>query len=125
MEVHFVSDDIAKKEVLNHRTVKADNGTTFYGTKGWISLSRGSAQSDIPDLDTKLNTAPKGSDSMGQLFLNVIHGEREEACPLEDAILSDTISHMGDMAIRMNRKVSSGSESRVKPSMTLKQINYL
>jgi len=106
MEVHFVSDDIAKKEVLNHRTVKEDNGTTFYGTKGWISLSRSSVQSDIKEIDQKLNAASKGSDSMGQLFLDVIRGEREEACPLEDAILSDTISHMGDMAIRMNRKVS-------------------
>ncbi len=106
IEVRFQSTDQARKEVLNHRTDKEDNGTTFYGSKGWISLSRSSVQSDIAEINQKLNAASKESDGMGQLFLDVIHGKREEACPLEDAILSDTISHMGDMAIRMNRKVS-------------------
>jgi len=106
IEVHFLSADIAQNTVMNQRTVKEENGTTFYGSKGWISLSRGSVQSDIKEIDEKLNAASKSSESMGQLFLDVIRGEREEACPLEDAILSDTISHMGNMAIRMNRKVS-------------------
>ncbi len=106
IEVRFQSTDQAKKEVLNHRTSKEENGTTFYGSKGWISLSRSSVQSDIPEIDAKLNAASMDSDGMDQLFLDVIRGEREEACPLEDAILSDTISHMGNMAIRMNRKVS-------------------
>ena len=69
MEVHFISDDIAQKEVLNHRIVKEENGTTFYGTKGWISLSRSSVQSDIPEIDAKLNAASKDSEGMGQLFL--------------------------------------------------------
>ncbi len=105
-EVHFLSTDKAEKEVLNHRTVREGNGTTFYGTRGWISLSRSTVQSDIAEIDVKLNAASKDSEGMGQLFLDVIRGEREEACPVEDAILSDTISHMGDMAIRMNRKVT-------------------
>ena len=105
-EVHFLSTEKAEKEVLNHRTVREGNGTTFYGTRGWISLSRSTVQSDIAEIDVKLNAASKDSEGMGQLFLDVIRGEREEACPVEDAILSDTISHMGDMAIRMNRKVT-------------------
>jgi len=42
--VHFVSDDVAVKSVLNHREIKETNGTTFYGTKGWISLTRSSAR---------------------------------------------------------------------------------
>ena len=43
---------------------------------------------------------------MGQAFLDVIHGKYKEICPLDEAIISDTISHMGDIAIRIKKKVS-------------------
>jgi predicted dehydrogenase len=114
LELHFVSDDVAINGVLNHRERKETNGTTFYGTKGWISLSRSSAQSDIPEIDQKLNNFPKNNDGwinsennkMGQAFLDVITGKSKELCPLDEAIISDTISHMGDITIRTNRKIT-------------------
>jgi len=43
---------------------------------------------------------------MGQAFLNVITGKTKELCPLDEAIMSDTISHMSDIAIRTNRKIT-------------------
>jgi predicted dehydrogenase len=113
LEVHFVSADVAENGVLNHREMGETNGTTFYGSKGWISLSRSSAQSDIPELNQKLNNFPKNKNGwinsennmLGQVFLDVINGKTKELCPLDDAIISDTISHMGDIAFRSNRKV--------------------
>jgi predicted dehydrogenase len=113
-EVHFVSTDVAEREMLNHRERKEENGTTFYGTKGWISLSRSSAQSNIPEIDQKLNNFPKNNDgwihsennTMGKAFIDVIQGKSKELCPLDEAIISDTISHMGDIAIRTKRKVT-------------------
>lgn len=104
LEVHFISDDVAK-EVIAHREEKESNGTTFYGTKGWISLSRNSVQSNIPDIHRKLNAASRGNNTFGQMFLDVIHGKISETCPLDEAILSDTLSHMGDIAIRAEEKV--------------------
>jgi len=114
LELHFVSDDVALKGVLDHRTVKETNGTTFWGSKGWISLSRSSAQSDIPEINQKLNNFPKDSNGwinsennkIGQAFLDVIGGKTKELCPLDEAIISDSISHMGDIAIRTNRKIT-------------------
>jgi len=54
--VHFVDNDFAQQSgMLNYRKVKAGNGTTFFGSKGWISLSRGSVESDIPEIHEKLN----------------------------------------------------------------------
>ena len=44
--------------------------------------------------------------TMGQVFLDVIHGRYAETCPLDEAILSDTISHMGDIAIRAGHTVT-------------------
>ena len=114
LEVHFASTDVASSNMLNHRTLKESNGTTFYGTKGWISLSRSSAQSDIPEINQKLNAFPKNdqgwinseNNAMGKRFLSVVRGKENELCPLDEAIISDTISHMGDIAIRTGRKVT-------------------
>ncbi len=71
-------------------------------------------QSDIPEINQKLNDFPKNEkgwilgeeNTMGQMFVDVITGKSEETCPLDEAIISDTISHMGDIAIRTNRKVT-------------------
>jgi predicted dehydrogenase len=114
LQVHFMSTDQAEESMLDHRTFTDSNGTTFYGSKGWLSLSRNSGESDIPELHKKLNAFPKDEhgrirseeNTMGQMFLDVIQGSIEETCPLDDAIISDTISHMGDIAIRMQREVS-------------------
>jgi predicted dehydrogenase len=116
MKVHFVSTDVALSTGLldDHITRRKNgNGTTFYGTKGWISLSRGSVESNIPELDKKLNSHRKdrngslsGNNTMGQLFVDAIHGKIAEPCPLDEAIMSDTISHMGNIAIRRGKKVT-------------------
>lgn len=114
LKVHFISQDIASNTILKDKTVKESNGTTFFGTKGWISLSRSSVESNIPELNTKLNSVPKQANgrvkgennTMGRRFVSVVRGKEPELCPLDDAIISDTISHMGDIAIRTGRKVS-------------------
>jgi len=105
LEVHFVSLDVAG-EVLSHRDEKESNGTTFYGTKGWISLSRNSVQSDIPEIHQRLNNLSRENNSMAQVFLDIVHGKQQEICPLDEAIISDTISHMGDIAIRTKTQVT-------------------
>ncbi len=115
IKLRFVSTDVATaKDLLHYRKDKEGNGTTFYGSKGWISLSRSSTQSNIPEIDKKLNDFPKrenggfigGGFAMGQMFVDVVTGKIKETCPLDEAIISDTISHMGDIAIRTNRKIT-------------------
>ena len=114
MKLHFVSYDVAAQEMLAHRDFKEGNGTTFYGSKGWISLSRSSAQSNIPEINQKLNNFPKNKtgrirsegNTMGKMFIDVITGKSPETCPLDEAVISDTISHMGDITIRSNRKIN-------------------
>ncbi|MCD6355437.1 MAG: hypothetical protein J7L95_07800, partial [Prolixibacteraceae bacterium] len=43
---------------------------------------------------------------MGQLFVDVVKGDIQEVCPVNEAILSDCVSHMGDIAIRTGRKIT-------------------
>ncbi len=115
VKVRFVSTDVVNKTgMIDYRTFKEGNGTTFFGSKGWISLGRTSAQSDIPELNAKLNNFPKNKrgailseeNKMGQMFIDVVNGKIAETNPLDEAILSDCISHMGDIAIRTGRKIS-------------------
>ena len=114
LKVHFISQDIASNSILKDKTVKESNGTTFFGSKGWISLSRSSVESNIPELNQKLNSVPKQANgrvkgennTMGSRFISIVRGKEPELCPLDEAIISDTISHMGDIAIRTGRKVT-------------------
>jgi|GEM_PF-362653 len=119
LELHFVSTDVALKGMIDYRIRKEGDGTTFYGTKGWISLSRSSAQSDIPEINQKLNNFPKNTNggikgennTMGRRFISVAKSKEPELCPLDEAMISDTISHMGDIAIRTGRKITWDAKS--------------
>ncbi|MFH0760201.1 MAG: Gfo/Idh/MocA family oxidoreductase [Bacteroidota bacterium] len=115
VKLRFVSDDIAaKKDVWNYRKVKDTNTTTFFGSKGWISVGRNSAESNIPEIQQKLDEFPKDAQGwiiedgykMGQLYVDVVKGTVKETCPLDEAILSDCVSHMGDIAIRTGEKIT-------------------
>jgi predicted dehydrogenase len=107
VKLHFFSTDIAEKnDLLHYLRSKSGNGTTFYGSKGWISLSRSSVQSSIPEVDKKLNDLSKSDKQFGQMFVDVIKGNIAETNPLDEAILSDCVSHMGDIAIRTGRKIT-------------------
>jgi len=113
LKIRFLSSDIAKGVVEKYRNYDATDGTTFFGEKGWISLSRWTARASDPELNKELNSFPK--DDRGRIksenhmhganFARVIKGEMSEFDPLDEAIISDTISHMGDIAIRTGKEV--------------------
>ncbi|WP_297090256.1 Gfo/Idh/MocA family oxidoreductase [uncultured Draconibacterium sp.] len=111
LKVNFLSSDrLAEKDFLHYRKKKHGNGTTFWGTKGWISLSRGAAEASDPELNAKLEVAQSTPKEFGQMFVDVIKGTIAETNPLDEAIMSDTISHMGDMAIRTGTKITWDSK---------------
>lgn len=115
VKLHFVSTDVVEsKNIWSYRKVKDDNTTTFFGSKGWISIGRNSAESDIPEIQQAFDKFPKDDKGwikedgwkMGQMYIDVVKSTTKETCPLDEAILSDCISHMGDIAIRTGRKIT-------------------
>ncbi|MCY1719872.1 Gfo/Idh/MocA family oxidoreductase [Prolixibacteraceae bacterium Z1-6] len=107
IKVDFVSTDrLAEKDFLHYRQKKDGNGTTFFGSKGWISLSRNSVESNIPEVQQKLSELSQDPNGFGQMFVDVIKGDIAETNPVDEAILSDCISHMGDIAIRTGEKIT-------------------
>ncbi len=116
LNVHFVSTNYADEMM---QKLKSGDGTTFYGTKGWISLGRGAAASNIPALHTTLNENVTGENNLhGLNFIKTIKGVIEPLTPINEAILSDCISHMGNILIR------SGKDKIVWDAPGRKIINY-
>jgi hypothetical protein len=83
--------------------------------KGWISVGRHSAESSVPEINTRFREFPRDEKNgriidhgsrTGQEFIDVINGKISPTNPLDEAILSDCVSHMGNIAIRTGRKIT-------------------
>jgi predicted dehydrogenase len=88
---------------------RASHGTHFIGDKGWITVDRSALLASdrrlqSRDMEVSANEIhlrrPK---SHMRDFLDCIRSRATAISPLEAAIRSDTISHLGDIAIRLAR----------------------
>lgn len=85
------------------------NGTTFFGTKGWVSLSRGNYAASNPEW-FKLNPG-EGSKPVRyhakyyQAFVESVRSRTPSVAPVADALRSDALSHLSLMAITTADKV--------------------
>jgi hypothetical protein len=109
------TDVVEEQDVWHYREAKEGNTTTFYGSKGWISVGRSSAESNVPEISSRFKEFPRHSENgriinhghrTGQEFIDEINGKISETNPLDEAILSDCVSHMGNIAIRTGRKIT-------------------
>lgn len=86
---------------------RSDHGTTFIGTKGWINVDRAALYAS----DKTLQTHEVGDNeihltrtkSQARNFADCMRSRAATISPLESAIRSDTISHLSDLTIRLNR----------------------
>jgi hypothetical protein len=109
-----MSSDVAHAVVsLYHPRFRGD-GTTFFGSDGWISVSRGACY--MKQNDELVNTSkvqfksdePRvgGGNSHARDFIDAMKTRKPTINPLESAIRSDTISHLSDIAIRTGRRIA-------------------
>ena len=83
--------------------------TQFTGTKGWIGISRGGIKADPPSL-LKIQLKPEDvhlpeSRNHGGNFLEAVKTRKDPVSNIDDAVHSDIISHVSDIAIRCGRKI--------------------
>jgi predicted dehydrogenase len=83
--------------------------TIFTGAKGSVSVSRGGLKSDPATLaKTRLGPDAKhlqASTNHGLNFIDAIKTRNQPVSNIDDAVRSDTISHLSDIAIRTGRKI--------------------
>ena len=98
---------VAEPVVKKYHQVWRDHGTTFHGSKGWISVDRMAMYSSdknlqsvkLKDSDTKLYPAQ----GHGRNFIDCIRSRKPTISPLDAAINCDTISHLGNICIRLGQ----------------------
>lgn len=99
----------AELVVKKYHVVWRDHGTTFHGTKGWISVDRSGLYAsdktlrDVKLKDNEIRLYPTPSHARN--FIECIRTRQQPISPLEAAIRCDTISHMNDICIRLGRPI--------------------
>lgn len=109
VRVRLMSEHLAKSVVTQTQRVFHDHGTTFIGSKGWVSVDRMGLYAS----DRTLQAHEVGgneiqlmrTESHARNFVEAMRDGIPTISPLEAAIRSDTLSHLGDIAIRTGRTI--------------------
>ncbi len=86
-----------------------DHGTAFEGTDGWVMVHRGGLHT-FPEqlaelrLDAKDQRLTQSSNHVRN-FLDSIKSRNKTICPIEEAVQTDTLCHISDIAARLERKL--------------------
>jgi len=108
-KIRNMGSRVAEPVVKKYHQVWRDHGTTFHGTKGWISVDRMAMYASDKNLqsvqlkesDKRLNPAQ----GHGRNFIDCIRSRKPTISPVDAAINCDTISHLGDICIRLERPI--------------------
>ncbi len=121
LPVRFMSKNIAKPIVEQYHPAFREDGTTFFGEDGWVSVSRGACyvnkggrQINVSHITLRdeERTAYVSNDHPRN-FLDCVRNRAKTVTPLESGIRSDTISHLSNAAIRLKRVVRWDPEREV------------
>jgi len=83
--------------------------TRFIGTEGWVGISRGGIKAE-PESLLKTPIRPDEvhlpvSRGHGGNFIDAVKTRQQPVSHIDDAVQSDLVSHVGDLAIRLGRKL--------------------
>lgn len=110
IRTHFMSDDLAKPIVQTYRKNWSADGTTFFGSHGWVSLSRNGYAASNPEwFRLKLGTDAKRvpyQKNYYQAFIEAVRAHTPSIGPIGDAVRSDALSHLSVLAIQSGQKIT-------------------
>ena len=83
--------------------------TKFIGTEGWVGISRGGIQAEPASL-LKSTIGPDEihlihSGNHGQNFIDAVRSRQQPVSNIDDAVQSDLISLLSDIAVRAGRRI--------------------
>jgi len=107
--MRFMSTNHAAPIVKKYRDDDQGDGTTFFGSKGWVSLSRNGVAASNPDwFKLKQCEGSKRVLYHNHYYKSFVDSVRERSpsiAPIQDALRSDAISHLSLMAIKTGGEV--------------------
>jgi hypothetical protein len=107
--MHFMSTKFAKPIASKYRKNVPGDGTTFFGSKGWVSLSREGAEASNPEwLRLKQCEGDMRVIYRNNYYASFVESVRDRTpsiAPIEDAVRSDALSHLSLMAIKSGQEV--------------------
>ncbi len=87
----------------------AAHGTAFEGTDGWVHVDRAGINLQPEDLIDEKEELFKvqlaRSPHHVRNFLDCVKCRAATVCPIDEAVRADTLCHLSEIAIRLNRKV--------------------
>jgi predicted dehydrogenase len=109
IKTHFMSDDVAKPIVETYRKNWCGEGTTFFGSNGWVSLSRGGYAASNPEWfrEKQADGARRVlyQNNYYQAFIDAVRDHTPSVGPIGDAVRSDALSHLSVLAIQSGGEV--------------------
>ena len=114
--LRFMNSGTAEPVVSQYRKF-TNHGTTFFGSKGWVSVDRGGLYASDPAV-LRAKPGPGAvrlyaSDDHWRNFIESVRLRRPAVSPVEAAVQSDIISHLSDICIRTGRPVRWDPEQEV------------
>ena len=110
VKMHFMGHRVAQPVVKAYHPAWCDHGTTFFGSEGWINVNRRALYASSKALQTATIKPSEehltAAESHARNFVDCIKSRKPTLSPLEAAIRSDTISHLSDLAIRLDRAIA-------------------
>ena len=86
-----------------------DHGTAFEGTDGWVHVDRTGVnlqpESLIDRSEDSFKVQLTKSPDHARNFLDCVKSREETVCPIDESVYSDSLCHISDIALRLNRKL--------------------
>jgi predicted dehydrogenase len=86
-----------------------DHGTAFEGTDGWVHVDRSGInlqpESLIDTNEDSLKFQLTRSPDHVRNFLDCVRTRAQTVCPIDDSVQSDTLCHLSEISLHLNRKL--------------------
>jgi len=86
------------------------HGTAFEGTSGWVHVDRDGINlqpEELIDQDpAKFGAKLVSSSNHAGNFVDSVLSRRPAVCPIDESVFSDSLCHLSELAIRLNRKLT-------------------
>lgn len=86
------------------------HGTAFEGTEGWVHIDRDGInlqkENLIDENPDSFKVHLTRSPDHVRNFLDSVRSRKDTVCPIDESVRSDSLCHISEIAIRLNRKVT-------------------